>query len=169
MKTKDIVHCGIVTALLCVLCPIAIPISGIPITLATLVIYITCTVCKLHTSLISVMLYILLGCIGLPVFSGFSGGVTHIAGPVGGFILGYIPLVICVSLLNKGRPRQIIGMCIGTVLLYICGCIGFMLNTDKELLSVLSACILPFLPGDALKITIAILAVPKINIIFKKK
>ena len=154
-KTKDIVLCGIITAVLCVLCPVAIPAGAIPITLSTLVIYIITSVFNLKISLISITIYILIGCIGLPVFSGFSGGIAHILGPSGGFIIGYFPMILCISLLNENRLKRIVGMCLGTALLYICGCSGFALSTDNKPMTIISVSILPFIPGDTIKIITA--------------
>ncbi len=168
IKTKDIVFCGIATALMCALCPLALPVSGIPITLATLIIYIIAGIGKPLNSIICIFLYISAGCVGLPVLSGYTGGIAHIFGPSGGFILGYIPLVITVSLLNKSIDKYIIGMVAGTVLLYLCGYIGYTLNTNGSVERVFSVCILPFIPGDILKIVFASTITPKIKRIICK-
>ena len=163
MKIKNITFCGITTALLCVLAPVAIPVSGIPITLTTLVIYIIGNVLSPTVSITSVVLYIILGCVGLPVFSGFSGGITHLLGPGGGFILGYIPLILCVSMLNKSIFRQIIGILLGTLLLYLCGCIGYMIYSKSEITTVFSVCVIPFLPGDICKFLLTLITIPRIK------
>ncbi len=168
MKTKDIVFCGIATALLCVLCPIAIPVAVVPLTLATLIIYLIASISDWYISLISVCLYILIGCMGLPVFSGFAGGIAQLAGPTGGFIVGYIPLTLTVSLLRKNRLYQIIGLTVGTVLLYISGIIGFIISTESGFYDIFTVCILPFLPGDIIKVILTILITPKLNPVIKK-
>ena len=126
MKTKDIVFCGIVTALMCVLCPLAIPVAGIPITFATLVIYIIAAVCKPQIALIGISLF-----------------------------------VISISLLNKSIVKYAVGIITGTLFLYICGCTGYKLYTGSPISTVLSVCILPFLPGDIVKIIFAVITVPK--------
>ncbi len=168
MKTKHLVFCGIATALLCVLCPIAIPVAIVPLTLATLIIYLIASISDWYISLISVCLYILIGCMGLPVFSGFTGGIAQLAGPTGGFIVGYIPLTLTVSLLRKNRLYQIIGLTVGTVFLYISGIIGFIISTESGFYEIFTVCILPFLPGDIVKVILTILITPKLNPVIKK-
>lgn len=168
MKIKDIVFCGISSALLCVLCPITLPVSAVPISLATLIIYITAALGKPLTSLISILLYIGIGIMGLPVFSGFSAGPANVLGPTGGFIIGYIPLTLCVSVFNKSRKSAIIGMCIGTLVLYLFGCVGYMISVGGGFLDILSVCVLPFLPVDIIKIIIAAISIKKLNIIINK-
>ncbi|MBR6514169.1 MAG: biotin transporter BioY [Clostridia bacterium] len=162
MKTKDTVICGVITAILCVISPIAIPVGGIPLTLSTLVIYIVAAVTRPYISVVSVILYIFIGMLGLTVFSGFSGGVTHILGPGGGFILGYIPLTVCIALFKRSKKGFVWGIIAGTVILYICGCTGYLINTDCSFKTMLSICILPFLPFDIIKIILSITISPKI-------
>ena len=169
MKTKEIVICGIITALLCVFGPIGIPVAGIPITLTTLIIYIAAFVFDPRISLTSVAIYIVLGCFGLPVFSGFAGGITHLIGPSGGFVVGYIPLVISVSLLKNSNPKSLIGIIIGTALLYLFGLIGYKMYTDQSVTTLLSVCVLPFLPGDIVKIILSLIISPKFKRIMCKK
>lgn len=163
MKTKDIVFCGVVTALMCVLCPLSVPVYGIPITLSTFIIYTVAAVFEPKISLITVLLYILTGCVGLPVFSGYCGGISHILGPSGGFILGYVPLVITVSLMHRSIAEYIMGMLIGTLILYGCGCIGYGLATGSTLATIIYTCVLPFLPCDMIKIILAASIAPRIK------
>ena len=168
MRIKSIVLCGVLTALMCVLCPIALPLNAVPVTLATLVIYLIASTSDVHTSLISVTIYIVLGCIGLPVFSGFNGGIGHILGPTGGFIVGYIPLTLYVSLFGRGKLMRAIGICIGTLMLYIIGCFGYCIYTNDNFVTAVSLCVLPFLPGDVIKIILTLLIYPKLKRIIKK-
>lgn len=168
MKTKNIVFCGITAALMCVLCPVSVPVAAVPITLATLVIYLTASLFDWYVSLISVSVYIIIGCMGLPVFSGFTGGIAQLAGPTGGFIIGYIPLALMVSMLKKNRAHRILGLTVGTVLLYISGIIYFVVSTNSGFYEALTVCILPFLPGDILKAILTIIITPKLNPVIKK-
>ena len=163
MKIKHLVQCGIITALLCVISPISIPVGPIPITLTTLIIYIVSYATSPSTSSVSVCLYIILGCLGLPVFAAFGAGPGYVIGPTCGFILGYIPLSLSISLFGRNKVMYIISMFIGTVLLYILGSIGLYLTTGNGLESIITTAVLPFLPGDIIKIIIAAIISDKIK------
>ena len=87
------------TAITCILAPLSIPIpiSPVPITLTNLVLFISLYILSWKEALISYILYLLLGICGLPVFSGFSGGIGKLAGPTGGYLAGFIFLIlICI-------------------------------------------------------------------------
>ncbi len=155
--------CGISAALMCVLCPIAIPLNAVPITFATLIIYLIALICDVRTSLLSVMIYIILGCMGLPVFSGFNGGIGHILGPTGGFIIGYIPLTLCVSHFNRGKTTRIFGSIMGVISLYIIGCIGYSVYFNEAIITAFTLCVLPFIPGDIIKIVMSLMIYQKVK------
>ena len=90
--------CAIMAAVMCVLGPLSIPVGPVPISLLTLAIYLAAYVLGAKGTTLSVCIYILLGAVGLPVFSGAAGGLAKIAGPTGGYILGYLFLAfICAS------------------------------------------------------------------------
>ena len=92
---------AMMTALLCVLAPMSVPIGPVPITLATMVIYFMVYVLGPWMGTCSVCLYIFLGAIGLPVFSGFVGGLGKLAGPTGGYIAGYILMAFVGGIIIK--------------------------------------------------------------------
>lgn len=115
---------------------------------------------------IAVGLYLLIGIIGVPVFSGFSGGFQKLAGVTGGYLVGYLP---CAYMSGEGaEKRERIGwwyhplmMIAGTALLYLVGTVNFMLHTGNGLGAALALCVVPFLIGDAVKIAAAaLLTVP---------
>ena len=192
IPVKNMVIIALFTALLCVVSPFSINIGPIPLSFATLVIYLTAGTLNWKNGTISVLLYIMLGAFGLPVFSGFGAGFQKIAGPTGGFIIGYIPLALVTGLsaktLDKNRFIQftsgekgensaserkalfsasrwlfIPGMAIGTVLLYTCGVFWFMVQAKASLITALMACVVPFLIGDTIKIIIAFIITPQLR------
>ena len=167
MRTKDIVFTALFAAVLCAVAPFSITIGPIPLSFATLVIYLAAGSLNWKYGVTAVVLYVMLGAIGLPVFSNFEGGFHKIAGVTGGFIIGYIPLALATGLfveLSKGnRWSFILGMVIGTVLLYTCGVAWFMLQTGLSLAAALIACVAPFLIGDSIKIIIAWLVAPQLR------
>lgn len=88
-------------AIIAVLAQITIPLPPIPITGQTLAIGLVVTILGVKLGSISVLLYIILGAIGLPVFSGFSGGLGIIVGPRGGYIIGFLPSAIIMGMYLK--------------------------------------------------------------------
>ncbi len=174
-ETKRLVLCGVCAALTCVLAPLSIPIpvSAVPISLATFAVLLSAALLGPKLGVISQAVYILLGCIGLPVFAGFSGGPGAIAGPTGGYIVGYLLLAlveggIYYTLGGRGRYLKktgvlVFAMIVGTAALYALGTVWFMAATHTPLAGALLACVVPFLPGDAAKIIVVALAVPQLE------
>ena len=168
---RSMVFSALFAALLCVVAPFSLYIGPIPLSFATLVIYIAAGSLGYKQGLASVVLYVLLGAIGLPVFTGFEGGFHKIAGVTGGFIIGYIPLAYFTGLFAQiARDSRkmsilisILGMVIGTTVLYICGVAWFMLQTGAGLLTALMACVTPFIIGDSIKIAAATIITPQLR------
>ncbi|MBP5292788.1 MAG: biotin transporter BioY [Clostridia bacterium] len=159
---RHMVKIAICAALISILAPLSFPIGPIPITLATLGIYLTCLLLDPVEAVLAVSVYLALGIVGVPVFSGFTGGFGRIIGVTGGFIIGYLPCASLASFLSKlGRDKMLswlwdaLALISGTVLLYAAGTVWFTFMTDNTFLSSLTLCVLPFLPGDGIKIIFA--------------
>lgn len=90
IQVRDMTKIAIFTALLCILAPMSIPIGPVPISLTTLVIYLSLYILGMKKGTISFLIYLLLGLVGLPVFSGYSGGPAKLLGPTGGYIIGFL-------------------------------------------------------------------------------
>jgi len=113
---------ALMTAVLCILAPISIPvfISPVPVSLGVLAVYLTAYVLSPVDATISVIIFILLGTFGLPVFSGYSGGLSKLVGPTGGYIIGFLFTVYISSLfihMKKGIIFDVIGMITGLAIL----------------------------------------------------
>ena len=124
MSTRTLTLTAMLTALLCIAGPLTLPIGPIPLSLATAVMMLTAMLLGTGRALLCVGVYLLMGLIGLPVFSGFTGGVGVLAGPTGGFLLGYLPLTALCGLFlprTDGRLRQIAAALTATALLYLIG------------------------------------------------
>ena len=159
---------ALMTAVLCILAPISIPvfISPVPVSLGVLAVYLTAYVLSPVDSLISVIIFILLGTFGLPVFSGYSGGLSKLVGPTGGYIIGFLFTVYISSLfihMKKGIIFDVIGMISGLALCYILGTIWFSYQQGKGFIASLLLCVVPFLIGDAVKIIVAVILGTQIN------
>ena len=153
---RAISYGAICVSLMAVCSWISIPFA-IPFTLQTFAVFFTTALMGPKRALIALIAYLLLGACGLPVFSGFTGGVSVILGPTGGFIAGFIPAVAISGMIMKsgGSARMVAGMLIGLVSLYAAGSIWYMLAYDASLAAVMSVCVLPFIPGDIAKILLA--------------
>ena len=162
MKTKDLTLTAVMAALICIAGPLTIAVGPIPLSLATFAVYMAGAVLGPKRGTAAAALYLLIGIIGVPVFSGFTGGFQKLAGVTGGYLIGYLP---CAFLAGLGGEKEAPAqkwllpalMTAGTALLYLIGTAWFMIQTGNALGAALSMCVLPFLPGDAAKITAATL------------
>lgn len=172
--TKNIVLVGLMSAIFCILAPISLPLpfTPVPVSLGIFVVYINSYVLKPKFATISTIIYILLGLIGLPVFSGYSGGVGKLFGPTGGYILSYIPTTFIVSFFFykflENRIMHILGMLIGLSVCLLFGTIWFSIQTGNSFLASLSLCVYPFILGDIIKIIISSIIGPKIQKVINK-
>ena len=183
MNTRDLGYVALSTALLCISAWIAIPLAGIPITMQTLVLCLSSALLGWKKGLFAVLAYLLLGCIGAPVFAGFTGGVGVLLSPTGGYLIGFLPCAFVIGwagdrLSNrKGwNTRLFLGlwMGLGVLLCYALGTAWFILLTAQEssrvgLWSALITCVLPYLPFDCVKIVCAVVIVGKLGKIIKIK
>ena len=167
MKVRDMTLTAVTAALICIAGPLTIAVGPVPLSLATFAVYLAGAILGKKQGTIAAGLYLVIGIIGVPVFSGFSGGFQKLAGVTGGYLIGYLPLAFLSGLgaerAEKEGRRWILPamMVIGTALLYVIGTAWFMIQTGNALGAALSMCVLPFLPGDAAKIIAAtLLTVP---------
>ena len=162
LNTRDMTLVAVMAALICVAGPLTVAIGPIPLSLATFAIYLAGALLGPGRGALAVALYLLIGAVGVPVFSGFSGGFQKLAGVTGGYLVGYLPCAWLTGLGARGetsvaRWRLPAVMALGTAALYAIGTTWFMLQTKNPLGAALGMCVLPFLPGDAIKIAAATL------------
>ena len=167
MSVRKMVVAALFAAVLCVIAPLTIPLEPVPLSLATFAVYLMGAVLHPVQASAAIFVYILLGAVGAPVFSGFTGGVQKLLGLTGGFIFGYLPCAAITSVLSR-RPgawkgRYPLAMLCGTAALYLCGTAWFLAATGSSLKTALFACVVPFLPGDAVKIALASAAAPALK------
>lgn len=141
---------------------IQIPLPGlIPLSLASFAVYLAVEVLSWQEATASLLVYILLGAVGVPVFSGF-GTLSRLAGPTGGYIVGYALCALISGLILAATGKRfftsVFAYVVGTVALYAVGTIWYMMATQSTLMPALAACVLPFLPGDGIKIVLAAFA-----------
>lgn len=173
LSVGQIAVIGLMTAVTCVLAPFSVPIGPVPISLTSFAIYLSLYVLGMKEGTLSYLIYLLMGLIGLPVFSGFTSGPQKLLGPTGGYLIGFIPMVILSGLVidhaneTKGKVRsQVIcfaGMIFGTIICYILGTAWLAYQANMDWKAALFAGVIPFIPGDLAKMAIAALAGSKIR------
>lgn len=169
--TKNLVYtmttCAMFAGLMCILGPRSIPIGAIPISLTNLVIYLAVYLLGGTGSTISYLIYLLLGLVGLPVFSNFSGGPAKLLGPTGGYLIGFIfmALISGLGLEVKNTKLKIVftilGMIVGTIVAYAFGTAWYVYEAKTTWAGALTVCVFPFIPFDLAKIAAAsIIGIP---------
>lgn len=166
----ELTKTALFSAVFCVLSPhtlyLFLPFSPVGVTFGSFLVYLAGLLLGIRGGCISVLIYLGLGFLGLPVFAGYQAGAGVLFGPTGGFLLGYLPCVWEIGFLmqkakkiKRGELRFFAGMILGTLLLYLCGVIWFCLvyTKDVTLKSAVMACVLPFLPFDGIKIAVAMI------------
>ncbi|WP_081846654.1 biotin transporter BioY [Butyrivibrio sp. AE3004] len=179
-SVKDLCFIAVFTAMISILSQLSIPMpAGVPMTLQTLIIPLAGIVLGKKRGTYSTLLYLLIGAVGVPVFSGFSGGIGVLLNLTGGFLISfpilsltaglgdelghklakrtnfskkflyYIPLVLC--------------LVIGATINYVFGTVWFMLSSKSTFIAGLSACVLPFIPTSVLKIIIVTVIGPELK------
>lgn len=159
--TQKLVLAALMAALTAICSQILIPLPLVPINLALFAVHLTGALLGAQYGTLSIIVYVLLGAAGVPVFAGFQSGPAALFGSTGGYILGYVLCAFLVGLLSRRFGMRFGGLClsmaVGVVVCYAFGTLWFMYVSGMNLVSSLSYCVLPFLPGDVVKILLAAL------------
>lgn len=167
ITTKEMTQTAVMTAVLCVLGPMAVPIGPVPLSLAPLAVLLSVYILGALKGTAACALYVLIGALGLPVFSGFSGGFGKLTGPTGGYIIGYIFLALIAGWFIKRFYDiiwvQFLGMCLGMAVLYAFGTVWLAQVAGMTFREALAAGVLPFIVGDVIKIVFSIMLGRAVN------
>lgn len=158
ISTKTIAVTALMAAIMCILGPLAIPIGPIPLSLALIGVYLCAYTLGAKRGTLAVAIYILIGTIGLPVFSGFSGGVAKLLGPTGGYIAGYLFTAFICGVFVEIFDNffiQLAGMAVGLFACYFFGTLWFMFEAKVGFMEALATCVIPFVAFDLIKIGLA--------------
>lgn len=162
-KTYDIVYIAVFAVIMAICSWISIP-AAVPFTLQTFGVFIAVGVLGGKRGSLSVLVFILLGAIGIPVFANFSGGIGVLAGPTGGYIIGFLfsALLMCAmeKLPGKKSVMQIVSMIAGLIVCYAFGTVWFVIvygrmNGPIGFTAALASCVVPFIIPDIIKIALA--------------
>ena len=168
IRTKQMVLIALMTAVTCVLGPLSIPLpfSPVPISLTNFAIFLAIFVLGMKNGTISFIIYLLLGAVGVPVFSSFRGGFQVLAGPTGGYLIGFIFLALIMGFALDHFDRKlvptIIGMIIGMAVCYAFGTVWLAKLLSLSFKEGLMMGVITYLAGDAAKIIIAAIVGPKL-------
>ena len=161
MKVTSIVFTALFTALIAAGSYLVIPVGVVPVTLQTLFVLLAGLLGGAKIGSQAAGLYLLLGIIGLPIFSGGTGGIGHLLGPTGGYLIAWLPAAAIAGLCADWKalpqlPRYIIGAAAATIIIYLVGVpwLKFVLGLSWS--QAFAAGALPFLPGDMIKAAAAV-------------
>ncbi len=172
LTVQDMALMAVFVALMAVCSWISIPIGPVPFTLQTFAVFATAGLLGTKRGTIAVVVYILLGLVGAPVFSQFTAGPGVLAGPTGGYIIGFIftALIIGVitDLFQKSKPwsniiMMVIAMILGDIVCFVIGTIQFMYVAGTGLAESLTLCVIPYIIPDMIKIVVATIIVDRIK------
>ena len=164
MKTKHLTFTGIMAALIVVCAWITIP-TVVPFTMQTFAVFLAVGLLGGRLGSLSVAVYLLLGAVGLPVFSGFRGGLGAFAGVTGGYLLGFLLIALVMwlaqALWGDGTGVFILSAIVGLAVCYFFGTVWYLLlytsaNGPVSLWTVLGSCVFPFLIPDGCKLALAV-------------
>ena len=152
--TRKLTRCALFAAMMALCAWIGIPLGHTVFTMQTFGVLLALGILGGKRGTISILCYLLLGAAGLPVFSGFRGGIGAILGPTGGYLWGFLGTGLVFWSLEKwSRPAAMIA---GLIVCYACGTIWYMTYTGGALAAVLAQTVLPYLIPDALKLVLAL-------------
>lgn len=170
-KTRDMVYTAFFAVLIAVGSWISIPMT-VPFTLQTFAVFVTLGILGGRRGTMAVLLYILLGAVGIPVFSGFTGGVGILLGNTGGYIAGFL----LTGLIFWGMQRmfgrslrvQVISMLLGLISCYFFGTLWFLLvymrnGSTVSVVTVLGWCVIPFIVPDLVKLGLALTVARRVS------
>ena len=159
LTTYQMAVTAVMAAVLCVLGPLTVPIGAVPISLANFVICLSAWLLGPKFGTLSVAIYLVLGLVGIPVFSGYGAGLAKVAGPTGGYLVGYLLLAFIGGLFiekSKGQPViSAVGLILGDAACYVLGTAWFVFQMKCELGHALAVCVYPFLLLDLAKIVVS--------------
>jgi biotin transport system substrate-specific component len=159
IQVRTMTLTAVMTALMCVLGPVMIPLGPIPFSLQVLTVCLSAAVLGMKRGTLATVLYLLIGFVGVPVFTGFSGGPGKILGPTGGFLVGFVPLSLIAGWASdhfrSSAVLQFLGMFVGLVVLYFFGTAWLVWLAKLPVGKALQAAVYPFVAVDTVKVLIA--------------
>ena len=165
MASRDVATSALLIALLVVSCLFTIPLGPVPFTLQTAVVILVALLCTPRQATLVIGVYLLMGAVGLPVFSSMTGGLGKLLGPTGGFLFGFFASAPIAAMLRAGITRRTNRSILGDIAAAACiivvsdalGLAWFMFVTQSDAANALLMTTLPFIVPDVCKAALAII------------
>lgn len=165
-KTKNLSRIALGAAALTICAWITIP-TPVPFTMQTMAVFTVASLLGPKLGCACVAVYLLLGAVGIPVFSGFRGGIQVLLGPTGGYLIGFLLCALVTGFSErrcKARRCLAVGMTVGLLVCYGFGTLWYAIGyAGGSAKAILLTCIVPFLLPDALKIILSVLLVQRVR------
>lgn len=167
----DIARISVMAALIAVCSWITVPMPAVPFTLQTFAIVFALEFIGGKNGTVAFIVYALIGAIGVPVFSGFKGGLAHLAGPTGGYLIGFVFTCIIYWAFEKKFTYKsawhYFVLALGLLACYFCGTAWFVISLKSTVPHALMLCVVPYILPDAVKIAVAVILGVKLKKIIK--
>ncbi len=159
MKTNYLTKTALMAAVISILGPLTVPIGPVPVSLTNLAVFLAVYLLGTKQGTLSYLIYYLLGCIGLPVFSGFQGGLSKALGPTGGCLLGFFAMAVISGIFIEKSDKKaihLLGMIISEIVLYCIAVPWLAVVAKMDMYSAFMAGCVPFIGIDILKMVFVI-------------
>ena len=175
MRTVDMVYVALFAVLMAVCSWISIP-AAVPFTMQTFGVFLAVAVLGGKRGTLAILVYLLLGAVGAPVFAGFSGGISALVGSTGGYIIGFLFLALVMWLMERllGKKTWVlaVSMVLGLVVCYAFGTAWFMVVYARTtgaigLWTALGRCVFPYIIPDLAKIALALMLSKRLAAVLK--
>ncbi len=170
-KINAMARMSLMAAMLCVIGPVTIPVGMVPVSMFPLALYFLVYVLGMWKALGSCLVYICIGLLGIPVFSGYSGGPGVLLGPTGGYLSGYLFLTFCSGFFIEHFQKKwlhFLGMMLGISGCYLIGTLWLSFSADMTFYHALMTGVAPFVFFDVIKIAAATVLGPPFRRHLKK-
>lgn len=160
-STRSLVYTALMAVVISVCAWLQIPFGQINFTMQTFGVFLAVGLLGGRLGTVSVIVYLLLGAFGAPVFTNFSGGFAKLAGPTGGYLVGFIFAALTywgiTKLFGDGPVPAVLGMVTGNLVCYAFGTVWFtaIASSKPGFVTALTLCVLPYILPDLLKIGLA--------------
>lgn len=168
ISARDMAYIALSVAVISVCAWISVP-AAVPFTMQTFAVFLCAGVLGARRGAAAAALYILLGAVGLPVFSGFNGGFGALFGATGGYITGFLPAALIAGWKSQSRSRRLVDIIYMTTALIVCYAFGTLwyslvyVGGMSGIGAALAMCVVPYIIPDALKIALAALMAPRLR------
>ena len=171
IKIYEMALMSLMAAVLCMIGPVTIPVGLVPVSILPVVLYLVVYVLGMWRAFGSCLLYIFIGLIGIPVFSGYSSGPAALLGPTGGYLVGYLLLTLCSGFFIQKYIKKgwhLLGMLLGLFFCYLLGSVWLAVVAKLTLYQAFVTGVVPFVIFDLIKIICALLIGPLVRRHLKK-